>query len=193
MSDSLRPHELQHTRPPYTSPTPGVHSNSRPLCWWCHPAISSSVVPISFCPQSLPASESSPMSQLFAWGGQSTGVSSSLVAQRLKRLPAIRETWVRSLGWEDPLEKEMATYSSILAWKIPWAEKPGRLQSIESKEVRHDWASNISLYNWLLNILKFYHSIYCITFIVYVSPKQISLSYILIYISLLRKHNDNWV
>ena len=75
--DSLRPPELQHTRPPCPSPTPGVHSDSCPLSWWCHPAISSSVIPFSSCPQSLPASESSPMSQLFAWGGQSTGVSAS--------------------------------------------------------------------------------------------------------------------
>ena len=75
LSDSLRPHELQHARPPCPSPTPGVHSDSRPSSWWCHPAISSSVVPFSSCPQSLPASESFPMSQLFAWGGQSTGVS----------------------------------------------------------------------------------------------------------------------
>ena len=75
MSDSLRPHELQHTRPRCPSPTPGVHSNSRPSSQWCHPAISSSVVPFSSCPQSLPASESFPVSQLFAWGGQSTGVS----------------------------------------------------------------------------------------------------------------------
>ena len=75
VSDSLRPHESQHARPPCLSPTPGVHSNSRPSSWWCHPAISSSVVPLSSCPQSLPASESFPMSQLFAWGGQSTGVS----------------------------------------------------------------------------------------------------------------------
>ena len=75
VSDSLRPHESQHARPPCPSPTPGVHSDLRPLSQWCHPAISSSVVPISSCPQSLPASESFPMSQLFAWGGQSTGVS----------------------------------------------------------------------------------------------------------------------
>ena len=75
MSDSLRPHESQHTRPPCPSPTPGVHSDSRPSSPWCHPAISSSVVPFSSCPQSLPASESFPMSQLFTWGGQSTGVS----------------------------------------------------------------------------------------------------------------------
>ena len=74
VSDSLRPHESQHARPPCPSATPGVHSDSRPLSQWCHPAISSSVVPFSSCPQSLPASESFPMSQLFAWGGQSIGV-----------------------------------------------------------------------------------------------------------------------
>ena len=75
MSYSLRPHESQHTRPPCPSPTPGVHSNSCPLSRWCHPAISSSIFPFSSCPQSLPESESFPMSQLFTWGGQSTGVS----------------------------------------------------------------------------------------------------------------------
>ena len=75
MSDSLQPHESQHARPPCPSPTPRVHSDSCPSSQWCHPAISSSFVPFSSCPQSLPASESFPMSQLFAWGGQSTGVS----------------------------------------------------------------------------------------------------------------------
>ena len=72
VSDSLRP---QHSRPPCPSPTPGVHSDSHPLSQWCHPAISSSIVPFPSCPQSLPASESFPMSQLFAWGGQSIRVS----------------------------------------------------------------------------------------------------------------------
>ena len=71
MSDSLQPHELQHTRPPCPSPTPGVH---HPSSRWCHPATSSSVIPFSSCLQSLPASESFPMSQLFAQGGQSIGV-----------------------------------------------------------------------------------------------------------------------
>ena len=77
VSDSLRPHESQHARPPCPTQTPGVHSDSRASSQWCHPAISSSVVPFSSCPQSLPASESFPMSQLFTWGGQSTGVSAS--------------------------------------------------------------------------------------------------------------------
>ena len=75
VSDSLRPHELQHARPPCPFPTPRVHSDSRPSSRWCHPATSSSVVPFSSCPQSLLASESFPMSQLFPWSGQSTGVS----------------------------------------------------------------------------------------------------------------------
>ena len=93
VSDPLRPHELQHARPPCPSPTPGVCSNSRPSSRWCHPAISSSVVPFSSCPQSLPASVSFPLSQLFAWGGQSIGVSASASA-----LPMNTQDW-SPLGW----------------------------------------------------------------------------------------------
>ena len=77
MSDSLWPHELQHARPPCPSPIPRVHPNPCPLSWWCHPTISSSVVPFSSCPQSFPASGSFQMSELFASGGQSIGVSAS--------------------------------------------------------------------------------------------------------------------
>ena len=96
MSDSLRPHESQHARPPCPSPTPGVNSDSRPSSQWCHPAISSSVIPFSSCPQSLPASESFPMSQLFAWGGQSTGVSALALF-----LPKKSQGWSPSewTGW----------------------------------------------------------------------------------------------
>ena len=93
VSDSLRPHESQHARPPCPSPTPGVHSNSCASSWWYHPAISSSVVPFSSWPQSLPASGSFPMSQLFAWGGQSIGVSASASV-----LPMNTEGWF-PLGW----------------------------------------------------------------------------------------------
>ena len=75
MFNSLRPHESQHARPPCSSPSSGVHSDSCPSSPWCHPAISSWVVPFSSCPQSLPASESFPMSQHFAWGVQTTGAS----------------------------------------------------------------------------------------------------------------------
>jgi len=92
-SDSLRPHELQHSRPPCPSPTPRVHSNSCPSSRWCHPAISSSVIPFSSCPQSLPVSESFPMSQLFSWGGQSTGVSALA-----SFLPKKSQGW-SPLGW----------------------------------------------------------------------------------------------
>jgi len=77
VSDSLQPHKPQHTRPPCPSPAPGVHPNPCPSTWWCHPTISSSVVPFSSCPQSFPASGSFQMSQLFTWDGQSIGVSAS--------------------------------------------------------------------------------------------------------------------
>ena len=92
VSDSLQPRESQHARPPCPSSTTGVHWDSRPSSQWCHPAISSSVFPFSSCPQSLPASESFPMSQLFTWGGQSTGVSASA-----SFLPKNTQGW--SLEW----------------------------------------------------------------------------------------------
>ena len=72
---------------------------------------------------------------------------SSLVAQMVKCLPAMQKTWVRSLGQEDPLEKEMATHSSTLAWKIPWMEEPDRLQSMGSQRVGHDWTTSLSFYS----------------------------------------------
>ena len=95
MSDSWRPQESQHARPPCPSPTPRVHSDSRSLSLWCHPAISSSVVPFSSCPQLLAASESFAMSQLFAWGSQST------VASALAFLPKKSQSWSPSewTGW----------------------------------------------------------------------------------------------
>ena len=93
MSDSLQPHESQDARPPCPSPTPGVHSNPCLSSWWCHPTISSSVVAFSSCPQSLPASGSFPMSQLFTWGGQSTGFSASASV-----LPMNTQDW-SPLGW----------------------------------------------------------------------------------------------
>ena len=93
MSSSLWPHELQHTRPPCPSPTPGVHSDSCPSSWWCHPVISSFGVPFSSCPQSLPESGSFPMSQLFAWGGQGIGVSALASV-----FPMNTQDW-SPLGW----------------------------------------------------------------------------------------------
>ena len=93
MSDSLRPHELQHARPPCPSPTPGVHLDSRPSSRWCHPTISSSFTLFSSCLQSFPVSESFSMSQLFTWGGQSTGVSALALV-----LPKNTQDW-SPLGW----------------------------------------------------------------------------------------------
>ena len=90
---SLRPHGLQHARSPCPSPTPGVNPNSCPLSQWCHPTISSSVIPFSSCPQSFPASGSFPMSQLFASGGQSIQVSASTSV-----LPVNTQDW-SPLGW----------------------------------------------------------------------------------------------
>ena len=93
VSDTLRPHELQHTRPPCPSSTPGVYPNPCPSSQWCHPTISSSVIPFSSCPRSFPASGSFEMSQLFASGGQSTGVSASTSV-----LPMNTQDW-SPLGW----------------------------------------------------------------------------------------------
>ena len=103
VSNSLRPHESQHARPPCPSPTPRVHSDSRPSSQWCHPAISSSVVPFSSHLQSFPASESFPMSQLLAWGSQSTGVSAIA-----SFLPKKFQGWSPSewTGWTSPLQSK---------------------------------------------------------------------------------------
>ena len=93
VSSSLWPHESQHSRPPCPSSTPGIFSNPCPSSWWCHPAISSSIVPFTSCSQSIPASGSFPMSQLFAWSGQSIGISASASV-----LPMSTQDW-SPLGW----------------------------------------------------------------------------------------------
>ena len=110
MSNSLQPHESQHARPPCPSPTPGVHSNSCPSSWWCHPAISSSVVPFSSCPQSLPASGSFPMSQFFTSGGQSIGVS-ALVSV----LPMSSTQDWSPLGWTDWISLQSKGLSRVFS------------------------------------------------------------------------------
>ena len=107
VSDYLWPHELQHARPPCLSPTLGVYSNSCSLSRWCHPAISSSVIPFSSCPQSLPASGSFPMNQLFTWGGQSIGVSSLALV-----LPMNTQDWC-PLEWTDWISLQSKGLSKV--------------------------------------------------------------------------------
>ena len=134
VSDSLRPHESQHTRPPCPSPTPGVHANSCPSSRWCHPAISSSVGPFSSCPQSLPASESFPMSQLFAWGGQRIGVSASASV-----LPMNTQDWY-SLEWTSWISLQSKgpsrVFSNITVQKHQFF---GAQLSSESNSLIHTW------------------------------------------------------
>ena len=108
MSNSLQTHELQHARPPCPSPTPGVYLNSCPSSRWCHHTISSSVVPFSSCPQSLPASESFPMSHLFVWGGQSIGVSALASV-----FPKNTQDWF-PLGWIGWISLQFKGLSSLL-------------------------------------------------------------------------------
>ena len=108
MSDSLQRHESQHTRPPCPSPTPGVYSNSYPSSQWCHPGISSSIVPFFSCPQSLPTSGSFPMSQFFTWGGQSTGASALASV-----LPMNTQDW-SPLGWTSWISLQSKGLSSLL-------------------------------------------------------------------------------
>ena len=108
VSNSLRPHELQHARPPCPSPTPGVYPNPCPLSWWCHPTISFSVIPFSSCPQSFPASGSFQMSQLFASGGQSIGVSALTSV-----LPMNTQDWY--LGWIDWISLQFKELSRVFS------------------------------------------------------------------------------
>ena len=134
MSDSLRPHELQHARPPCPSPTPRVHSDSHPSSQWCHPAISSSVVPFSSCPQSLPASESFPMSQLFSWGGQSTGVSGLA-----SFLPKKSHSWSPSewTGWISLQSKGLSRV--FFNTTVQKHQILGALPSLQSNSHIHTW------------------------------------------------------
>ena len=134
VSDFLWPHESQHARPPCSSPSPGVYSNSRPSSPWCHPAISSSVIPFSSCPQSLPASESLSMSQLFAWGGQSTGVSASASV-----LPVNTQGWSPSewTGWISLQSKELSrVFSNTTVQKHQFFSTP---LSLWSNSHIHTW------------------------------------------------------
>ena len=134
MSDSLRPHESQHARPPCPPPSLGVHSDSGPSSWWCHPAISSSVVPLSSCPQSFPILGSFPMSQLFAWGGQSTGVSALASV-----LPKNTQGWSPSewTGWISLQSKGLSrVFSNTIVQKHQFF---GTQLSSQSNSHIHTW------------------------------------------------------
>ena len=134
VSDSLRPHESQHARPPCPSPTPGVHSDSCPSSPWCHSAISSSVVSFSSWPQSLPASGSFPMSQLFTWGGQSTGVSALA-----SFLPKKSQGWSPSkwTDWNSLQSKELSrVFSNTTVQKHQFF---GTQPSSQSNSHIHTW------------------------------------------------------
>ena len=134
MSDSLRPHGLQHARPPCPSPTPAVCPSSRPLHWWCHPAISSSDALFSFCPQSYPASGSFLMGQLFASGGQSTGASASASV-----LPISIQGWfpLRLTDLNSLLSKGLSRVFSSTA--IRRHQFFGALFSLQSSSHNHMW------------------------------------------------------
>ena len=141
MSDSLWLHESQHARPPCPSPTPRVHSNSCPSSWWCHPAISSSIVPFSSCPQSLPASESFPMSQLFSWGGQSIG-GSALASV----LPMNTQDWspLEWTGWISLQSKGLSrVFSNTTVQKYQFFS--AQLSSQSNSHIQHDHWKNHSL------------------------------------------------
>ena len=134
VSNSLRPHELKHSRPPCPSQAPRVHSDSSPSSQWCHPAISTSGIPFSFCPQSLPASESFPMSQLFTWGGQSTAVSALA-----SFLPKKSQGWSPSdwTGWISLQSKGLSwVFSNITLQKHQFF---GAQPSSQSNSHIHTW------------------------------------------------------
>ena len=136
VSDSLRSHESQHARPPCPSPTPRVHSDSRPSSQWCHPAISSSLIPFSSCPQSLPASEAFQMSQLFTRGGQSTGVSASTSFPPKK-----------FQGWS-PLE--WTGWISLQSKGLSWVFSNITVQKHQFFSAQLSSQSNSHIHTWLL-------------------------------------------
>ena len=133
VSNSLQPHESQHARPPCPSPTPGVYPNSCPSSQWCHPAITSSVVPFSSCPQSLPASGSFPMSQLFTRGGQSIGVSASASV-----LPMNIQDW-SPLGWTSWISLQPKGFSRVFNTTVQKYQFFGAQLSSQSNSHIHTW------------------------------------------------------
>ena len=158
LSDSLRPHEPQHARLPCPSPTPRVHPNPCPLSQWCHPTISSSVVPFSSCPQSFPASGSFPMTQFFASGGQTTGVSVSTSV-----LPMNTQDW-SPLGWTGWISLQSKGLSRVFNTTVQKHQFFGAqllhrptLSSIHDHRKNHSldwtnlcWQSNVSAFEYAI-------------------------------------------
>ena len=136
MSNSLRPHEPQHARPPCPSPTPRVYPNSCPMSQWCHPAISSSIIPFSSCPQSFPASGSFQMSQLFTSGGQRIGVSASTSV-----LPMNTQDW-SLLGWTECISLQYKGFQRV------FSNTTGQKHQFFSAQLSSQ--SNFHIHRWLL-------------------------------------------
>ena len=155
VSNSLWPHESEHARPPSPSPTPGVYSNSCLSSRWCHPAIPSSIIPFSSCPQSLPASGSFPMTQLFAWGGQSIGVSASASV-----LPMNTQDWFPLGSPCSPRDSQESSpapqFKSINSLALSFPHSP-TLTSIHDHWKNHSldqmdlcWQSNVSAFSYAI-------------------------------------------
>ena len=155
VSDSLWPYESQHDRPSCPSQTPGVYSTSCPLSWWCHPIISSSVVPFSSCPQSLQASGSFPMNQLFTWGGQSIGISASASV-----LPMNTQDW-SALGWTGWISLQSKGLSRVFSNTTVQKHQffGAQLSSQSNSQSIHDHWKNHSLdqtdFFWQSNVSAF--------------------------------------
>ena len=153
VSDSLRPHGWQHARLPCPSPPPRIHPNSCPLSLWCHPTISSSVIPFSSCLQSFPASWSFPMSQLFASGGQSTGVSASTSA-----LPMNTQDW-SPLGWTGWISLQFKTLSRVFSnTTVQKLQFFGFLYSLTLTSIHDHWKNHSLDYTdlcWQSNVSPF--------------------------------------
>ena len=152
VSDSLQPHGLQHARPPCPSPTPGIYPDSRPSSQWCHPAISSPVVPFSSCPQSLLASESFPMSQLFTWGGQSTAVS----ALGLPGDPTGPFWWRSALGflwkewcWSWNSSTLATSCKELTHWKRLWCWEGLRAGGEGDDRGWDGWMASLTQWTWV--------------------------------------------
>ena len=161
VSDSLQLHELQHTRPPCPSPAPGVYSNSCPASWWCHPAISSSVVPFSSCPQSLPAAESFLMSQLFTCGGQSIGVSAlASVLQRTPRTDLLQNGLVGSPCSPKDSQESSPTpqFKSINSSALSFLHSPtltsihGHWKNNSLDQMDLCWQSSVSAFEYAIQV-----------------------------------------